>query len=365
MGRTPGGGELQIALLAKSLAMAGNEVVIIDPEGKEDFVSEDGIKVITVKGWEKGLWMLRTLTHRLPQFYSLLKEQNADIYYCRIRDFRHILVYRAARKVKAKFILALASDLDILSFRMRCKHSYLTQRGDLWTLFNGIFIEILYPFLLHKADVVFTQHIGQKAILDKWNINSIVNPNLFDLKAFQNHENPVRNEFAYVGSLAKRKGFVQFFELVKKCPQYKFKVIGQPRDRAGFLYFEKLKFYDNVTLLGRLDHSETIKHIANSKALISTSPMEGFPNIFIESWACGVPVLSLHVNPGSVFEKENLGYFANGSLDDLIQKLSFYNSSYEINHEAMTYVENTHSLNQKKISEIKKIFQKLFQTNVS
>jgi glycosyltransferase involved in cell wall biosynthesis len=362
MGRTPGGGELQIALLAKSLALAGNEVVIIDPEGKEDFVSEEGIKIITVKGWEKGLWMLRTLTHRLPQFFSLLKEQNADIYYCRIRDFRHILVYWAARKVKAKFVLALASDLDILSFRMRCKHSYFTQRGDLWTIFSGFFIEILYPFLLHKSDVVFTQHIGQKAILDKWHINSIVNPNLIELNAIQTQKNPDRNEFAYVGSLARRKGFVQFFDIVKRCPQYKFKVIGQPRDRAGFVYFEKLKFFSNVTLLGRLDHSETINHIANSKALISTSPMEGFPNVFIESWAVGVPVVSLYVNPGSVLENKNLGYFANGNLDNLIRILGLFDTPSSIKSESAKYVENVHSLNKKKIEDINRIFQKIIQT---
>ena len=361
MGRTPGGGELQIALLAKSLALAGNDVVVIDPGGKEDFVSADGIKVVTVKGWDNGIWMLRTLTHRLPQFFRLLKKQNADIYYCRIRDFRHMLVYWAARKAKAKFILALASDLDILSFWMRCKHNYFTQRGDLWTLFSGFFIEIIYPFLLHKSDIVFTQHEGQKAILDKKSISSIVNSNLIDLAALHSVSDPVRKEFVYVGSLARRKGIVQFFELVQKCPHYKFKVIGQPRDRAGHFYYEKLKSIQNVTLLGRLNHSETIKHIANSKALISTSPMEGFPNIFIESWACGIPVLSLYVNPGSVIEKENLGYFAKGSIDDLIQKLSFYNTPNGINKAAIAHVEKTYNLNQKKIDDINLIFHKLIQ----
>ena len=46
--------------------------------------------------------------------------------------------------------------------------------------------------------------------------------------------------------------------------------------------------------------------------------MEGFPNIFIEAWACGVPVLSLHVDPGGVIKKEGLGEIADGNINTLV-----------------------------------------------
>jgi hypothetical protein len=123
-GNTDGGGELQIALLAKALAKSGHEVVVIDYKTKEDFVTQDGIKVFKIKGWNKGFRMIRYVTRRIPELYRSLKKQKADIYYCRIRDFRHILAYWAARKSNAKFILHMASDLDAMSFKERWKNYY-------------------------------------------------------------------------------------------------------------------------------------------------------------------------------------------------------------------------------------------------
>ena len=54
-GNTNGGGELQIALLAKALARGGHEVVIIDYKTTEDFITADGIKVFKIKGWNNGI----------------------------------------------------------------------------------------------------------------------------------------------------------------------------------------------------------------------------------------------------------------------------------------------------------------------
>jgi hypothetical protein len=148
IGKTSGGGELQIALLAKALAKGGHEVVVIDSETISEFQTEDGIKVLPIRGWNKGISVLRTFTHRFPMLYTCLKEQKADVYYCRIRDSRHIIAYWAARKVKAKFILGLAEDLDIMKFRMRWKHYFLSAVSDLWGIINGILCEIVYPLLI-------------------------------------------------------------------------------------------------------------------------------------------------------------------------------------------------------------------------
>jgi hypothetical protein len=104
-GRTSGGGELQIALLAKALAKDGHEVILLDYDCMEEYQTSDGIRIIPIKGWNDGIRLIRTLTHRLPQLYKGLKDQKADIYYCRIRDFRHIFAYWAAHKLKAKFLL--------------------------------------------------------------------------------------------------------------------------------------------------------------------------------------------------------------------------------------------------------------------
>lgn len=358
-GNTCGGGELQIALLAKALARGGHEVVVIDYQVNEDFITVDGIKVFKIKGWNNGIRIFRFFTHRLPQLYKSLKAQKADVYYSRIRDFKHIFVFWAARKVGAKFILSMASDLDAMNFFMRLKYQHLVSTGNLWSISNGLLIEIVYPFLLRKANLILVQHEGQKKILAKKHIKSLVFSNLIDLSESVLKATNSSDHFVYVGSLDKRKGFAEFFKLIEATPNYAYKVVGQPRDKTGSLYYEKLKSFENVTLLGRLSNAETMSQIANSKALISTSPMEGFPNIFIEAWACGIPVLSLYVDPDDTINRERLGIIAHGNPDKLIQALACNNNTSEFAKRAQAYVERNHVLNADKIKEISFIFNNL------
>jgi glycosyltransferase involved in cell wall biosynthesis len=355
-GQTNGGSELQAALLAKALVKGGHEVAVVDFDVSEDYVTDEGIKVFMIKGWNKGIRFLRIFTHRFPGLYSSLKKQNADIYYCRMRDFTHILAYWAARKVKGRFILAMASDLDALGFGMRMKYFYIPNFGGIWWLFNGIMTEIIHPYLLRKSDAVFVQHNGQKEILLRKNINSILYQNLIDLTLIPDLSDFARESFVYVGALDKRKGFAEFYELVKKSPSQKFKVIGNPRDKTGFLYYDKLKSFPNVELFGALSHSETLNQMLLSKALISTSPMEGFPNIFIEAWALGIPVLSLYFDPGGIINKEELGISANGNLSIILKEMNNldYHSKFETR--VKTYVKQNHALNEKKVLETSRLF---------
>lgn len=356
-GNTSGGSELQTALIAKALATAGHEIAIVDVNVKEDYTTPEGIKIFHIPGWNKGVRFIRLFTHRLPGLYQNLKIQRADVYYCRMRDFTHFTAFLAAKKVKAKLILAMASDLDALGFKMRLRYYYIPKPGGLWWFFNAIAVEIIYPILRRKADMVFVQHEDQKIFLNERKIRSITFQNLIDLDNIPVVLNPERNYFIHVGSLDKRKGFNQFYEIVKKSPSYNFRVVGQPRDKSAESYYEKLKSFDNVLLCGRLSHEDTTYQIANSRALISTSMMEGFPNIFIEAWACGVPVLSLNFDPGGVIEKEHLGVVANGDVDILLKAMEENTNSDEFAARSKRYVNKYHVLNDNKIQEIDQLFR--------
>lgn len=231
-GNTFGGGELQIALIAKSLASRGHEVVVIDLDSTEEFQTKEGIKVMPVEGYNEGIKGLRTITHRIPALYSTFMKVRADIYYCRIREYRHIIVYMAARKVKGKFILGLASDLDILGIGKRWRHFYSSNVRDFWGVFNAILGELVYPFLLRNADLVLVQHQGQQDMLDRKKIGSRVLPNVINLNGFNPPEALYPSELVYVGSLDKRKGFEDFYNLVTQTPDCKYKVIGRTRDKT-------------------------------------------------------------------------------------------------------------------------------------
>ena len=89
--------------------------------------------------------------------------------------------YMAARRLNARFVLGLASDLDILNFKSRWKYLYTKNSRQFWAIFDAIVTEPIYPFLLRKADCVIVQHIGQKEILKRKNIESVIYANLIDL----------------------------------------------------------------------------------------------------------------------------------------------------------------------------------------
>lgn len=360
-GNTYGGGELQIALIARSLASRGHEVVVVDLDIAEEFQTAEGINVVPVQGYNEGIKGLRTITHRIPALFSTFVKVKADVYYCRIREYRHIIVYLAARKVKAKFILGLASDLDILTVRKRWKHFYSSNVRDFWGVFNAVLGEMVYPFLLRKADLLLVQHQGQQELLKSKKIRSLVFHNLIDLngqlceKAFES------TELVYVGSLDKRKGFADFYYLVTQTPDCSYKVIGRTRDKTGEVLYDKLKSFPNVKLTGKLGHEETMREIARSRALVSTSPMEGFPNIFIEAWSCGIPVLSLFVDPGGIISREKLGFVAGGDIKKLIYAVRNVINNTELRSNAVEYVHRTHEITESKISEINTIFMSVLE----
>lgn len=362
IGNPPGGGELQIVLLAKALVKSGHEVSFVDYTIADDFVSEYGIKVYAIKGYNEGSRVIR-MFHRFNLIYNSLLDRKADVYYCRIRDFRHLIAYRASRKLKAKFILALASDLDVLNFRGRIRYSFSAGLGDSWRIFNSIMCAFIYPWLLRNADMVMVQHEGQKDLLLRKHVRSKVFNNLIDLNEIPEVTDPDRHDFCYVGSLDKRKGFVQFYQLINNAPDATFKVIGSPRDETGVEYFEKLRDFSNIKLMGKLSHADTMYQIANSKALISTSPMEGFPNIFLEAWAFGIPVLSLNVDPAGVIEREKLGVAANGDLNKLLKAMSSLHCTPESVKNIKAYVGKNYALNDHRLNEICNIFNDLTGKN--
>jgi glycosyltransferase involved in cell wall biosynthesis len=87
--------------------------------------------------------------------------------------------------------------------------------------------------------------------------------------------------------------------------------------------------------------------------------MEGFPNIFVEAWACGIPVYSLYFDPGSTIEKEKIGINAKGNIDELARLLTVNSENDGLAERARAYVINNHALTENKIKEINILFESL------
>lgn len=79
--------------------------------------------------------------------------------------------------------------------------------------------------------------------------------------------------------------------------------------------------------LGNLSHSATMRRLANCDVLVNSSKMEGGANAICEALACGVPVISSHID-GSIglLGDDYPGYFDVGSTTQLTRLLIQFES---------------------------------------
>jgi hypothetical protein len=312
-GGTRGGGELQIALIAENLARKGHRVLLIDFSVDKDIEMNAGISVLSLNQ------RIKFRFFKFFYFYKMLQTANANFYYGRIRSSIHLFGYLASRKNGANFILGLAHDLDTCGFIERYQKFY-KQRSFMTFIKHIVHSELVFEFLLKRADFIIAQHNGQRKKLLNRGIPSWICKNIYDPFTLTK-ENTRNDEYTFVGSLDKRKGIDSIALIVKYCPTSNFKIIGRCRDRYSLDVIEEIKLLPNVQYLGQLDHQIAKEEVGRSTALISVSLMEGFPNTFIEAWAQGVPVLSLHVDPDELLQSHKLGIFCHSSIEYLIESI--------------------------------------------
>jgi len=223
---------------------------------------------------------------------------------------------------KAKFILGIASDIDVLSFNKRFLYVYKTRTSLLNWLINDLFSGLAGEILLRNADSILVQHSDQQKALYKRKIVSVVYPNIISVSAKERSD--VSDYFIYVGSLNKRKGLSELLELITNCSCIKIKIFGNPQGNYAVEKVKIFKKYKNVEYLGQMPREVIISEIEASLGLINFSKKEGFPNTFLEAWMCGIPVFSLSVDPGMVIEKYNLGKCFHGDLSLMSSHLITY-----------------------------------------
>lgn len=316
-GSTEGGLEGQNALLCRSLASRGHDVLLVSTGQVLEEARTAGVRIIPGWGPGGGPRGLRLLTRRLPTLGRVLESTGAEVFYARGFSLFAPTVVSAARRCGGVSLLALASDSDIMepSRLRRAFGGGRPPRGF------GVAAHLYYRFAgLSRADMVLAQSTGQEARCRRLGLECRILGNAFEPP----QEVPAPEDScdaAWVGRLSLFKGVRELADLAEACPGLRISVAGDADPSVSHLV-ARLSVLPNVRLLGRLSRDGTMSVISGAKILLNTSPLEGFSNAFLEAWFLGRPVVSLHSNPDGLLSGDGaLGACASGSEEALASSL--------------------------------------------
>lgn len=104
---------------------------------------------------------------------------------------------------------------------------------------------------------------------------------------------------------------------------------------------------DNVRIHEYIPHDEMYQIYNSCDIFLSTSSMEGFPNVFLQSICHGLPIISLEVDPDGLFSRNHCGICCGASFDETVNaiRLILENASIrnDISLRAFQYVKTNHA----------------------
>jgi len=128
--------------------------------------------------------------------------------------------------------------------------------------------------------------------------------------------------FLWAGRLVDYKRPQLFLDLARAVPEARFRMVAVPDSPGGVVLREKLRVaareLTNLEVLDAMPHGRLLELVDRAVAVVNTARLEGMPNVFLEAWARGVPVLTLDFDPDGVVGRERLGLAAAGSWDGFV-----------------------------------------------
>lgn len=298
-----GGAEVQAAFVASALRQAGQDVrlVVADlPEGAAPpYPTTNAFRT------GEGLPVLRFFHPRMSGIMRALEAADADVYYQRNAGMVTGLTAHYCRKRGRTFVYGAGSDVDF-SFRH--------------VLIEGFRDRVMYHYGLRHARGVIVQNdsqlrLGQSTL--KGPVRMIPNGVLPATRAQGGNDGTI----LWAGGLRPVKRPDLFLELARRLPDRRFVIVGgsttTERDYAAAIEKEAARV-PNLRLTGWQPHSEVIREIERASLVVNTSVVEGFPNVYLEAWNHGVPVVSFNDVDGLI-GREGLGALCTG-IDDLEEK---------------------------------------------
>jgi len=298
-GKVPfaGGIEVQLSLLAKSLAARGFDVSVVTCDyGQPDDLIVDGVRLVKCYRPDEGLPVLRFFHPRLTTTIAALHRADADVYLTQGAGMYAGLVADVAHSMRRCFVFMVGHDHDVLR-NLPDVHGL---RGRIW-----------YRRGLAGADRIVVQTQKQRAGLrESFGHDSIVVMNPVDIP--DEVATPASSQrVVWLGTYKPTKRPEWFTRLAERHPELECAMVGvvptppltDADYRAALRVGERCP---NLTVHGPLAHERIGEFLRGAAMFTHTSPAEGFPNAFLEAWSYGLPTVTCF-DPDGIIARERLG----------------------------------------------------------
>ncbi|MEZ6145758.1 MAG: glycosyltransferase family 4 protein [Planctomycetaceae bacterium] len=256
-------------------------------------------------------------------------------------------VIAAAHASGRKTVLVIGSDGD-LDERYTAGSTYVSPYGDV----GGVCYDIL-----QRTDAIIAQtDIQQRWLLERFGRESTVIPNPIDLDRWDEQlQSEIPAEMTggldryvlWVGRAeSEHKRPELLLEVARLCPDVEFLMILNPRDRTVEERIQS-EAPSNVKIVPKVPFDRMPAVFERAAVFVSTSSLEGFPNVFLQAAATGVPIASLEVCR-EFLESSRAGLWTDG---DMTKLADFIRSNWRNRSEAReigtcgrSYVADNHGL---------------------
>lgn len=295
-----GGAETQVLLLAQALAARGRRVCLVVQRTDQPLpTSIGGVRVLAHPA-RRGRYRPVRVLSALRSLVRLLGPLPAEVFVQRAAGPMTATVGLIARLTRRRFVYSSANVSDFDYGRLERNRLKLS-------LFHlGVRLATEVVVQSNEQVILCRRHFGRSPRL----IKSIVE------QAPQ--RTTVPEALLWVGRAAGPKRPEAFVELARAVPEAKFWMVAVSTHESEWNRTYRLEReaaeLPNLELLPPRPRRELLELIDSAVAMVGTSEdrYEGMPNVFLESWARGVPTLSLSHDPDGLIEREGLGGFAAG-----------------------------------------------------
>lgn len=299
---TSGGAELQVALLAQSLARRGHDAVVAGGDtGQEDNAVLQGVRIRNAGNFHTG--KMPEMIASMPRVFRVLREEKPDwVVVMGWTAWLFVLwLWRPLLGYKLDYICALDTEVN---GEYRRAHPFLGA---------------LFEFALRRCDARHAITRDQLAHYRRRGMSAAFYRYLLVPRPSGERE-AKDTDFLWVSRCVAMKRPGLFLDLAEALPDRSFEMICPPQDRALYeSVAARAAKLPNVRFIESVPYGRIQRHYDRARVFVNTSEWEGWPNSFIQAGLGRAALLSLHVNPDGIFESFRPGYFADGDFPALLE----------------------------------------------